>query len=123
MPVLFLPIISGAANLLRLPALAAFFGSIFAQIVAFFVQWFTVKTATQLGIVAAVVSLTVGLFAVIKTLMVGIAIIAPPMFIQAMSLIIPSNLPVCFSAIVSAHIVRWVWIWQVHFIEMYASIR
>lgn len=123
MPALFLPILAGAANLLRLPALAAFFGAIFAQIVAFLAQWFTVKTAMQLGIVAAVVSLTVGLFITVKTLITGIAVVAPPQFTQAMSLIIPDNLPLCISAIVSANIVRWVWIWQVHFIEMYASIR
>lgn len=120
---LFLPIITGAANLLRLPALAAFFGGLFAQVVAFFAQWFTVKTAMQLGIVASVTALTVGLFATIKTLMAGIAIVSPPYFMQAMAFIIPSNLPICLSAIVSAHVVRWVWIWQVHFIEMYASIK
>lgn len=123
MPVLFLPIISGIATALRLPALAAFLGTLFAQMVAFFAQWFTVKTAMQLGIIAAVVTLTVGLFAFIKSLMFGIAVVAPPQFAQAMSMIIPNNLPLCFSAIVSAHVVRWVWIWQVHFIEMYATIR
>lgn len=123
MPALFLPIIAGLSNVLRLPALAAFFGGLFAQLVGFLAQWFTVKTATQLGIVTAVVTLTVGLFVAIKTLLFSIAIISPPEFGQAMSLIIPNNLPICMSAIVSANVVRWVWIWQVHFIEMYASIR
>lgn len=123
MPAIFLPIITGAANLLRLPVLAAFLSSIFAQIVAFFTQWFSVRTAMQLGIISAVSALTILLFASIKGLMAGIIVIAPPSFNQAMSLIIPSNLPICFSAIVSAHVVRWVWIWQVHFIEMYAGIR
>jgi hypothetical protein len=123
MPALLLPIISGVATALRLPALAAFLGTLFAQMVAFIAQWFTVKTAMQLGIVTAVVSLTAGMFLAIKSLLLGIAIVAPPEFGHAMSLIIPNNLPLCFSAIVSAHVVRWVWIWQVHFIEMYATIR
>jgi hypothetical protein len=123
MPALFLPILAGAANLLRLPALAAFLASLFAQIVAFFAQFFAVKTAMQLGVVASVVALTVGFFATIKALLIGIVIVAPPDFAQAMSLIIPNNLPICMSAIVSAHVVRWVWIWQVHFIEFYAGIR
>lgn len=123
MPALFLPIISGLSNVLRLPALAAFFGGLFAQLVSFLAQWFTVKTAMQLGIVTAVVSLTVGVFVAIKSMLLGIAVVAPPEFGQAMSLIMPNNLPLCMSAIVSAHVVRWVWIWQVHFIEFYASIR
>lgn len=123
MPVFLLPIISGAANLLRLPALAAFLGIIFAHLVSFFAQWFTVKTAMQLGIIAAVVSLTLGLFLTVKALILGIAVIAPPQFTLAMALIMPNNLPLCMSAIVSANVVRWVWIWQVHWIEMYASIR
>lgn len=123
MPAIFLPIISGASNLLKLPVLVAFLSSLFAQIVAFFTQWFSVRTAMQLGIISIVSGLTVLLFASIKALMAGIVVIAPPSFNQAMSLIIPSNLPICFSALVSAHIVRWVWIWQVHFIEMYAGIK
>jgi enoyl-CoA hydratase/carnithine racemase len=123
MPTLLLPIITGAANLLRLPALASFLGTLFAQLVSFFAQWFTVKTAMQLGIVTAVVSLTVALFASIKILIAGIAVVAPPEFVQAMSLIIPDNLPLCFTSIVSARVVRWVWIWQVHFIELYAGMR
>lgn len=120
---LLLPIISSISSVLRLPALAAFLGTIFAEIVLIFTKWFTVKTAMQLGIVAAVISLTVGLFGVIKYLILGIAVIAPPYFTLAMALIIPNNLPLCMAAIVSANVVRWVWIWQVHFIEMYASIR
>lgn len=123
MPALLLPIISGISTVLRLPALAAFFGTLFAQIVGFFVKWFSVKTAMQLGIITAVVSLTVGVFVFVKGLILGIAVVAPPEFGHAMSLIMPNNLPLCFSSIVSARIVRWVWIWQVHYIEMYAVSR
>ena len=120
---LLLPIITKLSTSLKLPALVGFLGALFAHLVSFLAQWFTLKTAMQLGIVAAVVSLTVGVFLAIKSLLLGIAIVAPPEFGHAMSLIMPSNLPLCVSAIVSAHVVRWVWIWQVHFIEMYASIR
>lgn len=123
MPAILIPLLTGVANLLRLPALATFIATMLAQFVGFFAQWFTAKTAVQLGVVSAVVTLTVGVFVAIKLLLTSIIIVTPPMFHQAMSLIIPDNLPLCFSAIISAHIIRWVWAWQVHFIELYASSR
>lgn len=123
MPNLLLPIISGISNVMRLPALAAFLGTLLAQSVGFFAQWFTAKTAIQLGIVTAVVSLTAGVFVAIKSLIAGISVSFPPFFNHAMSLIIPDNFSLCLSSIVSAHVIKWVWSWQVHFIEMYASSR
>lgn len=123
MPVFLLPIISAASTALRLPALAAFLAGIFANIVAFFAKWFTKNTAMQLGIIAAVSSVTIAMVATIKSLIFGLTFVLPPMYIQAMSLIVPDSLPVCFSAIVSAKVVRWVWIWQVRYIEYYAGGR
>jgi hypothetical protein len=121
MPAILLSLISSVGSLLRLPALATFFATMLGNFIAFFAKWFTARTATQLGIIAAITSLTIGMIAFIKALILSIALVAPPLFTQAMSLVVPDNAPICVSALISAHTIRWVWQWQVRFIEYYSS--
>ena len=121
MPAILLPLISSIGSMLRLPALATFLATLVGNFIAFFAKWFTTRTATQLGIIAAIATLTVGMIALIKTLILSITLVAPPLFTQAMSLVVPSNAPACISALVSAHTTKWVWQWQVRFIEYYSS--
>lgn len=123
MPTLLLSLVSSVGGLLRLPALATFFATMLGNFIAFFAKWFTARTATQLGVIATIATLTIGMIALLKTLIASIALVAPPMFIQAMSLIVPDNAPICLAVLVSAHTIKWVWLWQVRFIEYYASSR
>lgn len=116
-----LPILVAAGNALRVPALVGFLASIFGSMVGWFAQWFSKKTAIQLGIVAAVVSLTIALFGAIQLIVAGISIVIPDFVQQGIDMVIPSNFLPCVSAVVSAKVVRWVWIWKVHFIELYAN--
>ena len=120
MPIIF-AILSSVASAARLPALAALLGGIFAQVVAVFATRFTVSTAVQLGAIASITGLTLFLLAALKTIMFGLTVALPPFYFQAMSLIIPSNLLPCVTAIFSARVVRWVWTWQVYFIQAVAS--
>jgi hypothetical protein len=53
--------------------------------------------------------------------MQAIKIVLPPGFNQAVSFFVPDNLPLCFSVLASAHAVRWLWAWKMHFIELYAK--
>lgn len=121
MPVFLLPIIAGAAALMRIPAVAVFLAGIAAEFVKFFFRFFNIKVAIQLGIIASIVTLTFAAFTAIKASMLALSFVAPPSWIQAMSLIVPNNLGVCASVIASAHVVRWVWIWKVYFIMRYAE--
>jgi hypothetical protein len=122
MPIIF-GILGSIASVARLPALAAFLGGIFAQVVGLFATKFTISTAIQVGAIASIVGLTLILLVAFKTLMFGLTAAFPPFYSQAMSLIIPTNLLPCLTAIMSAKIVRWVWIWQVYFIQSVASAR
>ena len=120
MPVIF-PILSSLATAIRLPALAAFFGGLFAQMAGFFATRFTVGTAVQLAAISSIVGLTVVLLSVFHSIVYGLSVITPPYFNNAMSLIVPSNLLPCVTAIMSAKVVRWVWEWQVFFIQQVAG--
>lgn len=123
MPVFLLPIIAGAANMMRFPALIAFLAGIFGQVVAFFAKYMTTKVAMQLTIIAAVSGLTLTVFAAIKALIMAISVVAPEGLVHGASLVIPNNAAICLSAIASAHAVRYVWIWKVYFIESFAQGR
>ncbi|MEK0157905.1 DUF5455 family protein [Pseudoalteromonas piscicida] len=123
MPVFLLPIITGAANMMRLPALIAFLAGIFGQIIAFFAKYMTTKVAMQLTIITAVSALTLGVFAIIKALIMAVSVVAPEGLVHGASLVIPDNAAICLSSIVSAHTVRYVWIWKVYFIESFAQGR
>jgi len=122
MPVIF-GILSSVAAMARLPALAAFLGGLFAQVVSIFAMRFTVSTAIQMGAIASIVGLTITLLIALKTLLFGLSAVFPPLYSQAMSLIVPNNLIPCATAIFSANVVRWVWTWQVYFIQSVASAR
>jgi hypothetical protein len=116
-----LPILAYAGGALRVPAIATFLAGLAGTCVAFLAQWFTKRTAIQLGIVASVVAITLVALSAIKLLVDGISLYIPPEILEGASMVIPSNLSPCLSAIIGAHTVRWVWIWKVHFIEMYAN--
>ena len=116
-----LPILTAAGTALRVPALAAFFAGLAGEIVALFAKWFTRRTAIQLGIVASVVALATALFATIELSIASISVVMPSYVRQGLDMCIPANFAPCVSLVLGAKVVRWVWIWKVHFIEMYAN--
>jgi hypothetical protein len=111
-----LPIAGSAFNLMRLPALMAFFVALFGALFSWFLKWFSHKMAYQMVVITSVVGLTMTLIVAIKALLFGILLVAPDNFVQACSWFVPDNSVLCLSAIVSAKAIRWVWVWQIHFI-------
>ena len=65
--------------------------------------------------------LTVAVFASFKALLDKVVIVLPSQFTHAMTLIIPDNLFVCLSLIVSAHVIKWVWMMKLYFLEIYVG--
>ena len=116
-----LPILGSIGTALRIPALATYIAGMAATMVAFFATWMTKRIAINLTIITLVFGLTVGIFTVIKASLAGISVVAPPYFLDAMNMITPNNFWPCASAIFSAKIIRWVWVWKVHFITMYSQ--
>ena len=88
--------------------------------VAYFMTWFTKRVAINLTIITLVFGLTLAIFASIKATMAGISTVAPDYFTTSLNMITPDNFWPCASAIFSAKIIRWVWVWKVHFITMYS---
>lgn len=116
-PVLLLPLLAGTANLLRIPAIAVFFGGLAAQLVAWFTTFVSRGIALNLAVIVFVVGLAVVISASFWLMLEGISYALPPEFSRAMGMITPSNAVPCLSTVASAKIARWVWEWQIYAIH------
>lgn len=116
-----LPIATRLGNSLRIPALAGFLGGIFGNIASFLASFFTKKVATQITIGTSVVGVTITLWASFSLILASLSIFVPDYVSTGLSMVIPPNASFCVSAVLSAKVIRWVWIWKVHFIELAAS--
>jgi uncharacterized protein with PQ loop repeat len=97
--------------------LATLLGSLFTSLVQFFMNYMTKRLAIVVAVVAAISALTFAFFASIVLLVNGISVALPPEFSKGLSLVIPSNLPLCVSSILTAHLIRWVYEWNVKVIQ------
>jgi len=97
--------------------LATLLGSLFSGFIEFFAKYLTKKLAVVAAVIAAIGALTLGFFLSIYGLVSSIAYQMPPEISVAFSLVIPSNSMACVSAILSAHVFRWAYDWNVKVIQ------
>ncbi|OCH17125.1 DUF5455 family protein [Aliivibrio logei] len=116
-PVFLLPLIAATSKVLRIPAIAVFFGGLAAQLVAWFSVFVSRNIALNLAVIAFVVGLAVAIAASFWLMLEGISYVLPPEFSRAMGMITPSNAIPCLSTVASAKIARWVWMWQIYAIH------
>lgn len=109
-----IPVLAG------IPWLAAFLGALFGKLVEWFFQWVSKRALIVAGAIAGFVTVTAVFVAGIEAAINGLSVISPPWFAQACSLIVPSNYSQCMGAIVSAHLLRWAYVWHVRLIDQQA---
>jgi len=121
MPVFLLPIINGLGNALKIPAIAIFLGQLASTVLG----WFAIRLSRGLAINLTIVTMVIGLAAVMAlsllTIIKGLSYIAPPNLAAGFAYFVPSNAVPCLSAIFSARIIRWVWMWQFYAITKVSS--
>ena len=110
-PVL-LPIITTVGNVLRAPAFAAFLAGLASQVLGWFTVLFTRRIAINLTIITLIVGVALGFIVAIKVLLAGLSFVVPNQLATGLSLFVPSNAVPCLSVILSAKVIRWVWVWQ-----------
>lgn len=100
-----------------MPYIAAVLGGLFGGLV----QWLAKYVTRRVAIVAAVIVLLFGMitafFAAINAAVASISVLTPPGFNQAMSMVMPDNVPGLISILISARILRWVYEWNVKIIQ------
>ena len=114
-------ILASVGSLFRIGSILTFFGGLFASVVGFLATWLTKRIAITLVVVSLVAGLTGVMFISIKAIISSIVVVVSPDVQTALNMITPDNFWVCFSALFSAKLIRWVWAWKVHFVEMYAN--
>lgn len=106
-----LPLLAG------IPWLAGVIGALFVSMFTWLVQFVTKKIALTLAALAVLLTVTTAFFAAIEGLLTLIVAVAPTELTQACSLILPTNTTGCLTAVMSAHLLRWVYGWQVRIIQ------
>ncbi len=94
--------------------------SLASSVAALFSFWLAKRLALILVIISAFAVLTTSLFFLLSSLITALSVSAPDWLTLAVMWVVPSNLPACISAIVSAHLARWVYEWNIKIISMKA---
>jgi len=103
--------------LVGIPWLASVIAAGFVAIFSWFLQFMTKRLALVGAAIVVVVALTTGLFAALEALVATIALAMPSEMAVATGLFLPANLTTCISVIVTAHLLRFAYEWNVKIIQ------
>lgn len=101
-----------------IPWLASFVGGLFTVSVTWLAQFLTRRVAFVVAAIAVIVSITTAFYAAIDALLSSFTVVLPPFVTDAAALVLPDNVPFLMSAIISAHLLRWVYEWNVKVVQM-----
>lgn len=100
-----------------MPIFAAWVGSLITSIATFFAAFLTKRVAIVLAVIVAAGAFTVTFIAGLNAIIAGIVYAIPPSISLGMSWFIPSNMDDCIAAIMAAHVLRWVYDWNIKVIQ------
>lgn len=100
-----------------IPWLAGVLASLFTALFTWFLQFFTKRMALVLAAVAILAAITVAFFTLIQGVITGLSYALPPQFTVAVGWVVPSNAPLCVSAIMTTYFARWAYAWQVRIVQ------
>jgi hypothetical protein len=101
-----------------LPWLAGILGGFFTTIFQFFAQYLTKRLAVVAAAVTAIATLTTAMFASLSALTSSIAVALPDSIVIGAGLIVPDNAIPSISVVLSAHMIRYVYDWNVKIIQL-----
>ena len=99
--------------------LISFVASFVVRFVLSILGFLSKRILITLIIIPIIVASVVAILLLIKTSAESLAVVSPPHFNQAMSMIIPSNFHTVLNIVFGTEVALWVWRWQMKFIEMY----
>lgn len=107
-----IPILAG------LPWLASAIISAFTAIFTWFTSYLTRRVALVAAAVVIIIALTTGLFAALEGLLAGLSYAMPSAITEGLALVTPSNLSLCLSIIITAHMLRYAYDWNVRIVQL-----
>ena len=106
-----------AIALAGIPWLAGILGGIASALIGFFSKFVTARLAVVAAGVVIIVSLTAGLFAALEGLLAGLTYVMPSEIAEGVALVTPGNLTTCLSIIITAHMLRYAYDWNVRVLQ------
>lgn len=103
--------------LLGLPWLAGVLGGLFASVFSYFAQYLTKRIALVVTVIAVLVTLTASMFTALQAIITGLSYAVPASISEGMALLIPDNALPCLTAVISAHVIRYVYDWNVRILQ------
>lgn len=100
----------------------AFLANLVGSFAGWLGQWFSKKAALAIAASAAFIGLTVAMWAGMKALIVGVEMTLPTAIQSGVAQVIPANLPVALSIVVSAKIARVVYEWHIENLKIMSYI-
>ena len=107
-----IPVLAG------LPWLVSILGGLLGSLIGYFAKFVTRKLAVVAAVVAAMVALTAAFMLAIEGLASAVMASAPPELSIAASLVVPSNASACLSAILTGHLIRYAYEWNIKIVRM-----
>ena len=104
-----------------MPLLAQWIGGLFAGLTGWLGTWFARDIAIRIAIIAIFVTLTTGMIAGIYALFNSISYAMPSSLLISASWVVPTNAQACISAIVSAKVISWAYLWNVRILQFKAT--
>lgn len=103
--------------------MGAMIATLFGSLAGFFATWVTKKTALGLAAVTVFATLTVALMAVLTTaISAALTVSALPQWVLfGFAYFMPSNLPACVSAVISAQVAASIYRWNVENLRLVSA--
>lgn len=95
---------------------------LFGSLIGWLGQWFTKKVAIGIAASAAFVAMTVGMWAICFGGIAALKATLPDVVQLAAAQVIPSNVPACISAYISARMAKTFYDWNVENLKIMAYI-
>lgn len=103
--------------MLGIPWLASVLGGMFTAIAVWLAQYMTRRLALVLAAIALIAALTAALFSALNASIAALSLAVPSQYSAGIAMICPSNLPACVSIIITAHLLRYAYDWNVRVIQ------
>jgi hypothetical protein len=107
-----LPVLAG------IPLLVTFLGGLVASAFSYITLFISKKFILVSAAILVIVGITTAFFSALNALTSSISFAAPPWYNLAVQLVVPENATFCVSAMLSAHLLRFAYDWNVKLIRM-----
>ena len=100
-----------------MPYLATLIGSLFAGLVTWLGKYLTRRMALTAAVIVILFGMITTFWTAINLMIGGISLHTPQYLNQALSMVMPDNVPTLISILITARVARWAYEWNVKILQ------